>query len=81
MGWRTRTENARQGRKSIDGIGERTSVEWQKAGRKTVEASSLRTDMGANRDKCSSLTRMSGEEGDKGMHIAAKSSLSGAGKA
>lgn len=36
--------------------------------------------METDRDKCSSIRRMSGEEVDKGIHIAAKSSLSGARK-
>ncbi len=40
----------------------------------------MQTDMETDRDKCSSIRRMSEEEGDKGMHIAAKSSLSGARK-
>lgn len=53
-------------------------MERQMVGKKRLwqPANGKQTD----RDKCSSIRRMSGEKGDKGMDIAAKSSLSRARK-
>lgn len=80
MGRRTHPEKARHGRRSIEGIGERQKREKADVGKKRLEEPANCKQTWRLIEKKSSIRRMSGKEGDKGMHTAAKSSLSGARK-